>query len=65
MIGAQIDPLTSDGQLLRDKLTEAGVNVSYELYQGTTHEFFGTSAIVPEAVQAQDKAAMNFKNAFK
>ncbi|MCE6991469.1 alpha/beta hydrolase [Dyadobacter sp. CY323] len=65
IIGAQIDPLQSEGMLLRDKLNEAGVEVSYELYEGTTHEFFGTAAIVPEAKQAQDKAAEDFKNAFK
>ena len=65
IIGAQIDPLQSEGQLLRDKLNEAGVNVSYELYEGTTHEFFGTAAIVPEAKKAQDKAVQDFMNAFK
>lgn len=65
IVAAQIDPLTSDGQLLRDKLNDAGVKVSYEYYAGTTHEFFGTAAIVPEAKQAQDKAAEAFKNAFK
>jgi acetyl esterase len=65
IIAAQIDPLTSEGMLLRDKLKDAGVNVSYEYYDGTTHEFFGTAAIVPEAKSAQDKAAEHFRDAFK
>jgi acetyl esterase len=65
IVAAQIDPLASEGMLLRDKLNDAGVKVGYEYYEGTTHEFFGTAAIVPEAQQAQNKAADAFKNAFK
>lgn len=65
IVAAQIDPLASEGMLLRDRLNDAGVKVSYDYYDGTTHEFFGTSAIVPEAKQAQDKAADAFKQAFK
>ncbi|MCF0069546.1 alpha/beta hydrolase [Dyadobacter sp. CY261] len=65
IISAEIDPLASDGVALRNKLSDAGVKVAYEFYDGTTHEFFGTAAIVPEAKQAQDKAADAFKEAFK
>jgi len=65
IVAAQIDPLESEGMLLRDKLKDAGVKVSYEYYGGTTHEFFGTAAIVPEAKDAQNKAAEHFKEAFK
>ena len=32
---------------------------------GVTHEFFGTSAIVPEAEQAQNLAATRLKEAFR
>jgi acetyl esterase len=56
IIGAQYDPLMSDGQMLHDKLKEAGVNVSYELYNGVTHEFFGMAAVVPAAKDAQKYA---------
>jgi acetyl esterase/lipase len=47
IIAAEIDPLQTEGQQLRDKLLAAGVEVNYQLYQGTTHEFFGTYAVVP------------------
>lgn len=65
IIGAEIDPLMTEGQTLRDKLTMAGVSVTYELYGGTTHEFFGTHAVVPKATQAQDLAASKLKAAFQ
>ncbi|RYY11158.1 MAG: alpha/beta hydrolase [Cytophagaceae bacterium] len=54
IIAAEIDPLQTEGQSLRDKLTAAGVSVDYTLYPGTTHEFFGTYAVVPLANDAQD-----------
>jgi len=53
IITAEIDPLMSDGEILRDKLKDAGVEVNYQLYKGVTHEFFGMSAIVPDAKDAQ------------
>lgn len=65
IIAAEIDPLQTEGQSLRDKLTAAGVNVDYTLYVGTTHEFFGTYAVVPPANDAQNHAADRLKTAFK
>ncbi|QRR00636.1 alpha/beta hydrolase [Dyadobacter sandarakinus] len=65
IIAAQIDPLTTEGMLLNEKLQAADVQTTYQLYAGTTHEFFGTAAIVPEAKQAQALAASRFKEAFK
>lgn len=65
IIAAEIDPLQSDGMDLRDALTNAKVNVTYQFYQGVTHEFFGTYAIVPKAAQAQAFAATQLINAFK
>lgn len=65
IIGAEIDPLQSEGQQLADKLRREGVPVTYQLYTGVTHEFFGTYAIVPEAQQAQALAATQLNNAFK
>ncbi|WP_460581728.1 alpha/beta hydrolase [Hymenobacter arcticus] len=65
IIAAEIDPLQTEGQLLRDKLTTAGVGVEYTLYPGTTHEFFGTYAVVPLANDAQDHAATRLKAAFQ
>ncbi|MGI4885755.1 MAG: alpha/beta hydrolase [Janthinobacterium lividum] len=65
IIAAEIDPLQTEGQSLRDKLTAAGVTTAYQLYAGTTHEFFGTYAVVPPANDAQDFAATRLKAAFQ
>lgn len=64
IIGAEIDPLTTEGALLSDKLKEAGVAVDYKLYNGVTHEFFGMATVIPEAKAAQAQASTNIKNAF-
>ena len=65
IIGAEIDPLQSDGMALRDKLKDAGVDVNYKLYNGVTHEFFGMALLVPEAKDAQAMAAADLKASFK
>ncbi|MCF2446596.1 alpha/beta hydrolase [Dyadobacter sp. CY345] len=65
IISAQIDPLETEGNTLKEKLEAAGVKVTRKLYQGTTHEFFGTDALVPEAKEAQDYAASEFRTSFK
>ncbi|CCH00863.1 alpha/beta hydrolase domain-containing protein [Fibrella aestuarina BUZ 2] len=65
IIGAEIDPLQTEGMQLRDRLQAQGVPVTYQLYTGVTHEFFGMYAIVPEAQQAQALAATQLRNAFR
>jgi acetyl esterase len=65
IIAAEIDPLQTEGKSLADKLTAAGVATTYQLYAGTTHEFFGTYAVVPLAGDAQDFAASRLKAAFQ
>ncbi|SOD80526.1 alpha/beta hydrolase [Spirosoma fluviale] len=65
IIAAEIDPLQSEGMLLRDKLQSSGVQVTYQLYPGATHEFFGMYTIVPQAQAAQTLAATQLRNAFK
>lgn len=65
IIGAEIDPLQSEGMALRIKLESVGVPVRYELYRGVTHEFFGMYAVVPEAAQAQELAAVQLRKAFQ
>ena len=65
IIAAEYDPLTSEGKTLADKLTAAGVKVNYKLYGGTTHEFFGMAAVVPEAREAQGVATNDLKAALK
>ena len=65
VIGAEYDPLTSEGKTLADKLTAAGVKVNYKLYGGATHEFFGMAAVVPQAKEAQDVVMSDLKGALK
>lgn len=64
IIAAEIDPLRSEGKAYADKLKAAGVPVTYKLYPGTTHEFFGMGAVVPEAKQAEELASAELSKAF-
>jgi len=64
LIAAEIDPLQTEGKQLADKLNASGVMTTYHLYQGVTHEFFGTYAIVTKAGEAQNQAAAELKTAF-
>ncbi len=64
IIGAEIDPLQTEGKLLSEKLIAAKVETDYELYTGVTHEFFGMVAVVPQAREAQALAAKKIKTAF-
>ena len=65
IIAAEIDPLQTEGRLLADRLEAAGVTTTYQLYPGTTHEFFGTYAVVRPADEAQDFAADQLRAAFE
>ncbi|MCC8395177.1 alpha/beta hydrolase [Paraburkholderia sp. MMS20-SJTR3] len=53
IVTAGIDPLRSDGETLAMKLREAGAAVEHRNYQGATHEFFGLTAAVQAARDAQ------------
>ena len=64
IIAAEIDPLLSEGQAYAEKLKAAGVPVTYKMYPGVTHEFFGMSAVVDEAKQAEQLAADGLTGAF-
>jgi acetyl esterase len=63
IIGAEIDPLQSEGKLLSDKFKDAGVDTDYKLYDGVTHEFFGMALVVPQAKDAQALAAKKLRSA--
>lgn len=65
IIAADYDPLTSEGKILSDKLSAAGVKTNYQKYDGTTHEFFGMAAVVPQAKEAQSVAVDDLKGALK
>jgi len=64
IIGAEIDPLQSEGELLNKKLQDAKVDTQYELYKGVTHEFFGMASVIPEAKDAQALAVKKIKASF-
>ncbi|MDQ3553059.1 MAG: alpha/beta hydrolase [Chloroflexota bacterium] len=64
IIAAQIDPLLSEGRDYADALRDAGVSVSYRRYDGVTHEFFGTGAVVDEGTQAVTFAGQRLADAF-
>lgn len=64
VIGAQIDPLRSEGKDYADALKAAGVSTEYKLYHGVTHEFFGLGAVVDTAKIAEADAGEALKKAF-
>ena len=64
IINAQIDPLLDDGAMLETALAKAGVPVERKVYDGVTHEFFGTAAVVQKARDAQAFAGDRLKKAF-
>lgn len=64
IIAAQYDPLRSEGETLANNFKKAGVNTKYNLYAGTTHEFFGMADVVPQAKDAQEFASSELKKAF-
>ncbi len=64
IVGAEIDPLRSEGKTYADKLQAAGIPVTYRLYQGVTHEFFGMGVVVDEAKEAMTLASEQLKSAF-
>jgi acetyl esterase/lipase len=64
LINARIDPLRSDGAKMEAALKKANVPVERREYEGVTHEFFGTAAVVQKAKEAQAYAGERLKLAF-
>lgn len=64
IVGAQIGPLQSEGRQLAQEFQAAGVETTYELFIGVTHEFFGMAAVVPQAEEAQNLVASELREAF-
>ena len=64
IITDQIDPLRSEGQVLAQKLKEAGVAVDSRNYDGVTHEFFGMGAVLDKARDANQYGADGLKKGF-
>lgn len=64
IIAAQVDPLQDEGRAYADKLKSADVRVHYQLFPGTTHEFFGMVAVLNEAKEAVAVAGADLKRSF-
>jgi len=64
IINAEIDPLLDDGAQLASALAKAGVPVERKVYDGATHEFFGTAAVTQTGRDAQAFAGQRLKAAF-
>lgn len=58
------DVLRSQGQQFAADLEAAGVATTHRYYEGVMHEFFGASAVLDKAEQAQQEAAQHFRAAF-
>ena len=63
VIAAELDPLRSEGKELADKLRAAGSEVTYQLFDGVTHEFFGADAVLADAGRAQNVAVRDLREA--
>lgn len=64
IVTADIDPLRTDGEMLAAALEAAGVPVAHRNFEGSTHEFFGMGAVVPDAKDAVAFAAGQIRKAF-
>lgn len=64
IINAEIDPLRSDGEMLAQRLRDAGVPVRHRTFDGVTHEFFGMGAVVDTANEAVRFAAEGLNAGF-
>ena len=63
IINAELDPLRTEGELLADRFKAASVPVTQRTFMGVTHEFFGMSAVVTKAREAQEMAAQALRSA--
>lgn len=64
VILAQIDPLQSEGMAYAQRLMDAGVPTTVEVFEGTTHEFFGMGPFVPQASDTVEMAAAGLRASF-
>lgn len=65
IINAQSDPLRSEGELLAQRMRDAGVQTDQKTYPGTVHEFFGMAAVSDQAKAANAQAFKALRAAFR
>ena len=58
IIAAELDPLLDEGQAYRDRLTAAGVPVSYAVGKALPHGYFNLTAVLPGARKIVDETAI-------
>ena len=61
---AECDPVVDDGIGYADRLRLARVPVDLEIYRGVTHDFMKMGRVLPEALQALDRAAAALRSAW-
>jgi len=61
---AECDVLVDEGKRYADALRDAGVPVSYHMYPGMIHGFFGMVPAVDDATKAQQTVCAAFRQAF-
>jgi acetyl esterase len=64
IIAAQVDSLRSEGEVLAQRLSAAGVAVERREFAGVSHEFFGADALIPAAREAQQWVGERLRSAF-
>jgi acetyl esterase len=64
VITAGFDPLKDEGKQYADKMSAAGVHVTYKDYPALVHGFFNMSAVVPQAKEAIAEVAAKLRGAF-
>ena len=61
---ASYDPLRDDGKEYADRLSEAGVQVTYRNYEGMIHGFFWMSGVLDQARTVMDEVGKEVRAAF-
>ncbi len=64
VITAGLDPLVDEGAQYADRLSAAGVPVSYHCHEGTIHGFMGMGKVLPHAEQTIDRVTRALDDAF-
>ncbi len=64
LVLAECDPVVDDGIGYADRLRLAGVPVDLEIFRGVTHDFMKMGRVLPEALQALDRAAAALQTAW-
>jgi acetyl esterase len=61
---AEFDPLRDEGRNYFERLTRAGVKVSYTCHPGMIHLFYGLGAVIPYARKAFEQIGAEVRSAF-